>query len=205
MAGQRDAAGRFVAKARDALSPAYRRRLERAGAHGGSLSAARGHGTRAQPMWRSKAFFPRETYRTSLTVLSDMRHGKSLYQASRAHRIGPDTVRRYVGSALTRQPDGRYRAKPNDRLYRSMWLLTEQGKVAVDVANSREASKLADYMQAVNVYLRTGNTRPLRRFERLRLRLRDKSVRRFVTEPEVLDRLALAGELSFEDLYELAA
>jgi len=205
MAAQRDVRGRFASKPPDILSPGYSRRIARGVAQGRSLSRARGHGTRPQPMWKSKELFQHEAYRTSLEVLRQMRHGKSLYQASRAHHIAPDTVRRYVGTALTRQPDGRYRAKASDRLYRPMWLLTEQGKVAVDVANSREASKLADYMSAVNVYLRTGNTRPLRHFERLRLRLRDKSVRRFVTDPEVLDRLALAGELSFEDLYELAA
>jgi hypothetical protein len=202
---ERDARGRFAPKPREALSPDYRRRLERGAKRGFSLGAARGHGTRPQPKWASKAVFTREPYRTSLEVLRQMRHGKSLYAASREQHIAPDTVRRYVGSALDRQSDGRYRAKPNDRLYRKMRFLDEQGRVDVEVANWREASKLAQYWAAVDHYLRTGDTRPLRRFERMRLRLRDKSLRRFVTDPAILDRLALAGELSFEDLYELAA
>jgi hypothetical protein len=54
-------------------------------------------------------------------------------------------------------------------------------------------------------YLRTGDARPLRPFDRMRLRLRDTSVRRFLTNLDLLDQLALAGEVSFEDLYELAA
>jgi hypothetical protein len=202
---ERDTRGRFAAKPREALSPAYRRRLERGARRKLSLSAARGHGTRPQPKWASKAVFTREPYRTSLEVLRQMRHGKSLYQASREHHIAPDTVRRYIGSALVRQPDGRYRPTSNDRLYRKLRFLDEQGRVDVEVASAREASKLASYWAAVDHYARTGDTRALRRFERMRLRLRDKSVRRFVTDPAILDRLALAGELSFEDLYELAA
>jgi hypothetical protein len=86
-----------------------------------------------------------------------------------------------------------------------MKFLDERGLVAVEVANSREATKLAEYWGAVDHYLRTGDARSLRRFDRMRLRLRDKSVRRFVTDPKMLDRLARAGEVSFEDLYELAA
>jgi hypothetical protein len=156
-------------------------------------------------MWTSKSMFARESYRTSLEVLRQMRHGKSLYQASREAHVAPDTVQRAVGSALVRGPDGRYRANPNDRLYRRMRFLDELGRIDVEVASAREATKLAQYWAAVDHYARTGDTRPLRRFERMRLRLRDKSVRRFVTDPAVLDRLALAGELSFEDLYELAA
>jgi hypothetical protein len=202
---ERDVRGRFTSKPTEALSPAYRQRLERGRRRGVSLGAARGHGTRPQPKWASKASFTREPYRTSLEVLRQMRHGKSLYQASREQHIAPDTVRRYVGSALVHGSDGRYRAKPNDRLYRRMRFLDEQGRVDVEVASAREASKLAQYWAAVDHYARTGDTRPLRRFEHMRLRLRDKSVRRFVTDPTVLDRLALAGELSFEDLYELAA
>jgi hypothetical protein len=201
----RDIHGRFAPKEPEALSPAYARRLARGTARGQSLSRTRGHATKAVPMWQSRRVFEVAPYRTSLEVLRQMRHGRSLYQASREAHVAPDTVRRYVGAALTRGPDGRYRAKPNDRLYRRMLFLDEHGRLDVEVANAREASKLAAYWAAVDHYLHTGETRALRRFDRLRLRLRDKSVRRFVTDPDVLDRLAHAGELSFEDLYELAS
>jgi hypothetical protein len=204
MATTRDARGRFAAKSLELLSPNYARRIARGAVRGQSLSSARGHGTKPVPMWATRRVFELESYRTSLEVLRQMRHGKSLYQASREAHMAPDTVRRYIGSALVREPDGRYRAKPSDRLYRRMRFLDERGRVDVEVASAREASKLAQYWAAVDHYARTGDTRPLRRFERLRLRLRDKSVRRFVTNPDVLDRLALAGELSFEDLYDLA-
>jgi hypothetical protein len=136
-----------------------------------------------------------------------MRHGKSLYQAAREQHIAPDTVRRYVGSALVRDTGGRYRAKASDRLYRRMTFLDERGQLSVEVASSREATKLSQYWDAVHHYLSspTGDDRPLRRFAQMRLRVRDKSVGRFVTNLDVLDQLALAGEVSFEDLYDLAA
>jgi hypothetical protein len=206
MAGTRDAHGRFAPKPREALSPTYARRIARGTAQGHALSRARGHGTRAVPAWQTATISALEPYRRSLDVLGHMRHGQSLYQASREQHIAPDTVQRYVGTALVRGPDGRYSAKPNDRLYRRMKFLDERGLLAVDVANSREASKLADYMNTVRAVIVDGaDPRRLKRFDRMRLRLRDKSVRRFVTDPDVLDRLAHAGELSFEDLYELAA
>jgi hypothetical protein len=205
MAARRDAQGRFVSKSPETLSPDYARRLARGARRGFSLSRTRGHATKALPMWQTREVFTRPAYRTALDVLTKMRHGKSLYQASRAAHIAPDTVQRYVGAALVRGRDGRYHAAANDHLYRLMVFLDEHGRIDVEVANAHEARKLASYWSDIDHYLRTGVDRPLRRYERIRLLLRDKSVRRFVTDPAILDRLAHAGELSFEDLYQLAA
>jgi hypothetical protein len=205
LAAERDARGRFAAKPAEALTAAYRRRIERGAARRQALSMARGHGARALPAWRTAAVSGLGPYQKSLDVLRRMRHGESLSQATRAAHVAPDTVRRYAGSALTMDAHGRYRAKAVDHLHRRMKALDEHGLVAVDVANSREATKLAEYWHAVDHYLKTGDAGGVRRFERMRLHLRDKSVRRFVTDPDTLDRLARAGEVSFEDLYELAA
>lgn len=205
MATNRGAGGRFARKPLEELSPAYRRRIERAARQRRSLSQARGHGTTARPVWTSRDVHEREAYQKSLQVLSEMRQGKSLSRAAREVGVSPDTVRRYVGSAFEPRPGGRFAAKPSDRLYRRMKFLDERGQLSVEPANSREASKLAQYWAAVRQYLQDGDVRPLRRFERMRLRLRDKSVRRFVTDPDRLDDLARAGEVSFEDLYELSA
>jgi hypothetical protein len=156
-------------------------------------------------MWQTREAFTQPAYRTALEVLRQVRKGRSLYQASREEHIAPDTVLRKVGTALVQGRDGRYHATANDHLYRRMNFLDEHGLVAVEVANAHEASKLAAYWEAVQEYLQTGEARPLRHYERIRLLLRDKSVRRFVTDLYILDRLAKAGELSFEDLYQLAA
>jgi hypothetical protein len=205
MAAIRDARGRFVAKAAGVLSPGYRRRVERGGRRGKSLGASRGHGTKAQPMWRSSVAVEKESYRKGLGVLSRMRHGESLYAAARAEHTTPDAVQRQVGAAISRNERGRYVAAPSDRYVRRMKFLDARGIIVVEPANSREASKLAEYWAAVDHYLRTGDDRPLRRFRRMLLRVRGKIRLPFVTDLDTLDHLARAGELSFEDLYELVA
>jgi hypothetical protein len=205
MPARRDANGRFAPKPPETLSPAYARRRARGARRGFSLSRTRGHATKPLPMWQTREVFTQPAYRTALEVLTRMRHGQSLYQASRAAHIAPDTVLRKVGTALVHERDGRYHATANDHLYRRMVFLDEHGRIDVEVANAHEARKLAAYWAAVHHYLLTGDARPLRHYERIRLLLRDKSVRRVVTDPETLERLAHAGELSFEDLYQLAA
>ena len=205
MAGARDPRGRFATKPREALSPGYHRRLERAAKRGQSLSEARGHAIAAQPMWLSRRAADRNGYHKALDVLSRMRHGESLYGASRAVHTTPDSVQRYVGQALVRDPRGRYTAAPTDRFYRRMRFWDARGQLWVEPANSREASKLASYANAVRLYLTTGDARALHRFRRMRLRVRGKIALPFVTDLDTLDQLARAGEFSFEDLYELVA
>ena len=130
------------------------------------------------------------------------RDGEAFTRAARAVGVAPDTVLRYAGSALERGARGRWAAKPTDRLYRRMRFLDEAGAYPVEPANSTEARKLAEYHNAVQHFLRTGDDRPLRRFRRMRLRTRQKASLRFLTDPDALERLGRAGELSFEDLYE---
>lgn len=205
MTPRRDPAGRFAMKPRDELSPAYRRRIDRSKGTGKSLREARGHGTKAIKAWESREAAGRGAYDKVLDVLRRMRQGESLSRAARGARTTPDTVLRYGGSALTRNERGRYHAKLTDRLYRRMRFLDEQGERWVEPANSREASKLGEYWNAVDHYLATGDDKPLRRFRRMRLRTRQKTVLPFVTDLDLLDRLGRAGELSFESLYQLAA
>jgi hypothetical protein len=204
MAGDRDTRGRFAAKPRDELSPAYRRRLERGERKRLSLAETRGHGVSSQRAWQSRSALERENYRLALDVLGRMRHGESLYSAARAVHTTPDSVRRYVGQALSRNGRGRFVASPVDHFYRRMKWLDAQGLSWVEPANSREASKLAAYWSAVLRYVSTGNDRGLRRFRQMRLRTRNKLSLPFLTDLDSLDDLAGAGELSFEDLYELA-
>lgn len=202
MTATRDTTGRFAPKPRKELSPAYRRRLERAEAQGMSRAEARGHGTTARRAWETSSLVGQERYERALQVVSRVRHGESLSRASKDLSISVDTVRRYTGSALERDGGGRWRAKPSDRLYRRMRWLDSRGQTTVELANSKEASKLSAYWNAVEHYLMTGDDRSLRRFRQMRLRTRQKATLGFVTDPDQLDRLAYAGQLAFEDLYE---
>jgi hypothetical protein len=132
------------------------------------------------------------------------REGKTLGVAAQAAGTTPNTVKKYGGTALDRTRAGRYAATASDRLYRRMVMTTPAGQVEIDVIDSRTASRIARYNNAVRRYLETGDTSALREFA-------GKSVQAgkrrypFITDPAALDRLARAGELSFESLYTMAA
>jgi hypothetical protein len=205
MAASRDTRGRFAAKPKVELSSSYRRRIERGQRRGKTLLESRGHGVRAPARRRGVAGVEKEGYRKTLNLLHRMRRGASLYAAARAEHTTPDAVLRHAGPAVSRSPRGRYLAAPFDRLVRRMKFIDAQGVRVVEPANSREASKLAAYWSAVDHYLRTGDDGPLQLFRHKKLRVRGNIWLPFVTDPAVLDHLARAGELSFEDLYELAA
>jgi hypothetical protein len=85
-----------------------------------------------------------------------------------------------------------------------MRFLTPNGEIVLGVTNSRTASRIAHYSNAVRRYLTTGDTHGLRAFRRTGIRAQ-KVYHPFVTDPRTLDRLANANEVSFEDLYARAA
>ncbi len=137
----------------------------------------------------------------SLEALQQMRsEGLSLTRAAREARTTPATVRKYVGSAVRQTRGGRYVATPSDRLTRRVWFLTKAGKVEVAVRGSRPASRVARYMAAVDRYLQTGETDALAEFRGQSIRSGNRTYV-FLTNTAALDRLAKAGEVSFERLY----
>jgi hypothetical protein len=143
-----------------------------------------------------------EAYQKALEVLSQMRQGWSLTQASLRVGTTPRVVQRYVGSALERDDEGRWQPKDNDRLYRRMRFLDDKGAVTVEPADAQEAGKLGAYWRAVHLYLSEGDTSELSRFRWERLRTRQGQALPFLTDRHQLARLRYAGELSFEDLYQ---
>jgi len=128
------------------------------------------------------------------------REGRSLRAAARQARVSPRTVVKKARLAL-RKRGGVYVAIPLDELRRPMRVLTERGLVVLDVRSSRTATKLASYWNAVDRYLRKGDRRVLARFTGRSFTAEGHRML-FITDPRVLDRLAHAGQVSFEDLYE---
>ena len=107
---------------------------------------------------------------------------------------------RYIGKAITKSENGRYKAGPSDRLARSLNFITADGPIAVTVRGSKLASKIAKYSNAVQRYLETGQIDALRQFAGKSIKI-GKVTYRFVTDTRLLNRLGRAGEVSFEDLY----
>lgn len=205
MASPRDASGRFARTSPEERSPTYQRRIELNLAQGKSYREARGHGVRAADVRLTPELYGSERYERSLRVVLGMDAGLSLTAAAKAEGISPDTVLRYAGAALERDAGGRFRAKPDDRLYRSMQYLGAQGYEWVEPATRTQARKLSAYHNAVDAYLHRGDEVRLRRFRRMRLRLRDGQSLTFITDLDQLDRLAAAGQLHFTSIYRLVA
>jgi len=112
-----------------------------------------------------------DTWNRVVHVISRMRaHNVSLPQAAREFGVSPKEVVRLGESGLRRMPGGRYVAKTKDYLLRVLNLPRRGGLREVAFDDSREASLVGKYWDAVGLYLQTGDASQLRQF-------RGKSVR----------------------------
>jgi hypothetical protein len=144
-----------------------------------------------------------EAQRRAFDALAQMRADSlSLSAAARAAGTTVNTIKRHTGSALKQTPSGRYRPTPYDRLGRPLLVPMADGPIWLTVRDSRSASKLGAYWAAVRHYLNTGDTRQLRRFRGRGITI-NKRFYPFITDTDLLDPLADAGELAFDDLYDV--
>jgi hypothetical protein len=146
-----------------------------------------------------------DTWNRILHAISRMRaDGFSLSRASREYGIDRRRVLKLAGSAL-RKEKGRYVATASDRLLRILVVPTPDGLREIAVRDSRQASKLAEYWDAVQWYLQKGDESELRKFHGKQIKDAAGEPIRLLTNREELDRLGSAGVLSFESLYASAA
>lgn len=143
-----------------------------------------------------------DTWTRAVHVIAKMRSEKmSLAKASREIGLDPRVVRARVGSALRKTKSGRYVARPSDKLLRVLVIPGSEGQREVVVKDSAVASKIAEYSDAVQKFLRTGDSSKLKKFRRIKL-LDEKGKRiKLVTDLAELQRLGSAAVLSFESLY----
>jgi hypothetical protein len=104
-------------------------------------------------------------------------------------------------SALRKQSNGRYIAKSFDRLLRVLVIPSREGRTEIAVRDSRTASKIAAYSDAVRKFIQIGDASGLRQFKRLKLKDASGNPIRLLTDTKELTRLGYAGVLSFESLY----
>ncbi len=155
--------------------------------------------TSEQYFARSERFQDRWSRVTHVIAMMRAR-GVSLRQASREFGIDPRTVVRLGGSALRKRASGRYAAKASDRLLRVLVVPTREGLREIAVRDSRQASQVAEYWNAVHRYLETGDDSALRKFRRKRITDANGVRVPLLTDLDELDRLGSAGVLSFESL-----
>jgi lambda repressor-like predicted transcriptional regulator len=147
-----------------------------------------------------------ETWNRAVHVIARMRSEKvSLTKASRESGLNPKVIQALAGSALRKTKGGRYVAKPSDKLLRVLVIPGSQGLTEIAVRGSDVASSIAEYSDAVQRYMRTGDSSRLKKFKRLKL-LDEKGNRiKLLTDLAELQKLGSAGVLSFESLYGRAA
>lgn len=135
-------------------------------------------------------------------VVSKMRaDGVSLRQAAHEFGLHPQLVLRLAGPALRTRTNGRYAAKPSDRLLRVIVLPRSGGLREIATRDSREATKAAEYWNAVHRYLVTGDASGIRQFSSKYIIDANGKKIPLLTDLQELDRQGNAGKLSFESIY----
>ncbi len=139
-------------------------------------------------------------------IVQDVRKkGISVTKAAKQYFLEPKNVIETAGPALHKKKNGRYVAKKFDRLLRVLNIPAEGGTREVAVRDSRTASKLGEYDNAVGVFLLTGDESILKKFRRLRLTDAEGNRIKLLTDAKELIRLGSAGAISFESLYARVA
>lgn len=138
-------------------------------------------------------------------ITTEMRNGVSLNEAARKFRRDPRTIQRRGKAALRKLRNGRWATKKTDRLLRVLQHLTPEGLLEVASSDSRQASILGKYWNAVDLYRNTGDTTQLEEFDGRYIIDADGNRLTLLTDLRTIDQLASAGVLSFETLYGRAA
>ena len=136
-------------------------------------------------------------------VVTRMREGASLKSAAAEYGVGPRTVVKLGGSALTKTKGGRYAAKSSDTspFSRPFVVTVHGGRIEVGVRGSRAASELSKRAIAQREFLATGDDTKLRKLRKTKIL--DASGREipFLTDEDELARQGDLGMLSYESIY----
>ncbi len=147
-----------------------------------------------------------ETWNRVAHVISKMRKdGLSLHRASAEFGIDPRTVTRLGKAALRKRANGRYATKARDPLLRALVIPTHTGLAEIAIRDSHAASQLAEYWNAVQWFLETGDASALRPFNGQSIVDADGHQIPLLTDLNELERLGSAGVLSFESIYARAS
>jgi hypothetical protein len=133
----------------------------------------------------------------SLTFLSLVRSGIPAAEALRLAHTTMPTARRYVGSALSRDPrTRRIVARTGDTFRRDVNVLSTEGYVPAALRSSKQATIASQHLIAVNRFLQTGNMAWLKPFIGKRV-----AGVELLTDPDRLLELANADLVKLDALY----
>jgi hypothetical protein len=137
----------------------------------------------------------------ALAALSRMRtRHESLSKAARALHTTPRTVQKFVGRQLRQTPSGRYAPKSSDRLKREINVFGVEGYEPATVHSSKQARLASEHLIAINRFLRTGDTEPLKPFRGKRI-----GGIELLTDPDRIREFAEADLVKLDGLYRGSA
>ena len=121
----------------------------------------------------------------ALKVLYRMRRGERFKDILKEIEIKAVDVKRHLGNTIYKKR-GRLLARPTDTIERNM-VFYENGRIrSIIITNSRDARRIAQYMNAVKEALNTGDDKPLRKFKNMVTTDAYGNKRKFETELEKL-------------------
>jgi hypothetical protein len=123
-----------------------------------------------------------------------MRQGSPLAVAAREIGIDPRTVARHLGKALAKRADGKYHARPTDKISRNMTIYSQGKQTAITVADSTTASTIGQYFNAVRKYLNTGDNSDLKKFKNVTIVDSDGNKYRLETDVKKIRAIEAAKE-----------
>lgn len=120
-----------------------------------------------------------------LEVLSIKRNSKqSLSRISKNHDISVKTVIRNTNAF--KKVNGKWTAKKFDRISRVL-KINENGKEkSIETSNSKTASTIGKYHNAVKQFLNAGDSKALRKFKKLKIKDSNGNIHTFETDPQRL-------------------
>ena len=151
--------------------------------------------------WRQLDPEEKELRERSLDVLSESRRTKkSLTKIAKQNKISPRTVLRHTNGF--KKIKNRWIPKRFDKISRSM-IINENGKkISIDINDSRHASTISKYNNAVQA-LKKGNRRKIKEFSKMKIKDSNKNIHSFETDPDVLIRIEeRVKEPEFVDVYD---
>ena len=118
----------------------------------------------------------------SLSVLSEARRSKqSFSKLAKKHDVSPKTVLNNTNAFRKRR--SRWNVKRFDKIPRVMKINEKGREVSIQINDSRTASLIGRYQNAVKQFLNNGDKKTLRKFRRNKIKDVDGNLHSFETNP----------------------
>jgi hypothetical protein len=120
-----------------------------------------------------------------------------------AHELGvpQELILRLARDAFRKLPNGRIVAKKRDRLLRLLALPSDKGLMEIFINDSREASRVGEFWNAVALYINKGDSSAIRLFDGEGVTDVTGQFHFFLTDLTELQRQGSFGAFRFESFY----